>query len=358
MTPTFAREPWGAMPDGTEVERITLGDGAGFVARIITFGAAVQSLLVLDRDGRADDVVLGFDTAEGYLARRNMFGASVGRYANRIAGAAFTLDGVRHTLPANNGPNTLHGGPNGWDRHLWTVVDAGNDVSPAITLARTSPDGEEGFPGTVQAQLRFSVPDRSTLVMEWTATTDRPTVVNQTHHGFFNLGGPRQGGVLGHVLEIAADEYLPIDAASIPEDGPAPVAGTPFDFRRPTVISSRIRDGFGHNQQLRFARGYDHTWCLPGGHVAEPRLAARVFHPANGRVMEVLTDQPGIQFYSGNFLDGTTAGKGGRLHRQGDALCLEPHCWPDTPNRPDFPSARLDPGQTYRHRSVFRFSTH
>ena len=358
MPAALPRERWGTMPDGTPIERVALGDGAGFEARVITFGAAVQALSVPDRHGAAADVVLGFDDAAGYLARRTMFGATVGRYANRIAGASFALDGVVHRLPANNGANTLHGGPAGFDRHNWTIDDAGGGPAPFVRMSRISPDGEEGFPGTVHATVTYRVTAPGTLAMEWTATTDQATVVNLTHHGFFNLAGPGVdgvvdgGGILGHVVEVFSDAFLPVDASAIPRGGPEAVAGTPFDFRTPHVVGERIRVG---HEQMRLGKGYDHTWCLPGGRVAEPRLAARVHHPGSGRTMELLTDQAGVQFYSGNFLDGSVAGKGGRLCRQSDALCLEPQIWPDTPNRADFASARLDPGETYRHRSVFRF---
>lgn len=349
------RDIFGRMPDGRPVERLTLRGEAGFEVAIITLGASVQALHVPDRHGERADVVLGFETPEAYLALRSFFGATVGRYANRIAGAAFILDGKRHQLPANNGPNCLHGGTDGFDRALWTVEDAGAAPEPFVTLRHVSPDGDEGFPGTLTTRLTYRVVDGCSVALAFEATTDRPTVVNLSHHGFFNLAGIEQGeSVLDHELTIFADSVLPVDAALIPSGGPVPVAGTPFDFRSARPIGQCIREA---DEQLRLARGYDHCYRLAGGRTAEPRLAARVLHPQSGRGLELFTDQPGLQFYSGNMLDGTIAGKHGRLHRQSDAFCLEPQLFPDTPNRPDFPSTRLDPGEVYRHRSVFRFFT-
>lgn len=349
------RDIFGEMPDGRPVERLTLRGASGFEAAIITLGASVQALQVPDRHGERADVVLGFETPGAYLARRSFFGATVGRYANRIAGAAFTLDGKRYELPANNGPNCLHGGAEGFDRALWTVEDAGAMPEPFVTLRHVSPDGDEGFPGTLTTRLTYRVVDGCSLAITFEATTDSPTAVNLTHHGFFNLGGVEHGdSVLDHELTIFADSFLPVDAALIPYSGPVPVAGTPFDFRNGRPIGERIRKA---NEQLRLARGYDHCYRLAGGRTAEPRLAARVVHPQSGRGLDLLTDQPGLQLYTGNMLDGTIPGKHGRLHRQSDAFCLEPQVFPDAPNRPDFPSARLDPGETYRHRSVFRFFT-
>ncbi len=345
------RDLFGHLPDGTAVERFRLRGADGFEAAIITHGAAVQALHVPDRTGRLADVVLGHEELAPYVETRRFFGATIGRYANRIAGGAFTLDGARYTMAANNGPNTLHGGVEGFDRKNWQVVSAD---AGAVTLACVSPDGEEGFPGTVTARLTYALTGPRELTLSFEATTDRTTVVNLTHHGFFNLAGVETGGdVLDHVLTLPAAAYLPVDATAIPLAGPAPVAGTPFDFRTPTAIGARIR---GDHEQLRLGRGYDHNWCLGEGRAAAPVLAARVEHPGSGRVMELLTDQPGLQFYSGNFLDGTAAGKFGRLHRQSDAFCLEPQFWPDTPNRADFPSCRLEPGEVWRHVSVYRFS--
>lgn len=347
------RESFGTLPDGASVERVWLR-GESVEVGILTYGAAVQALHVPDRDGRPADVVLGHDALEPYLANRRYFGATVGRYANRIAGGTFTLDGHEFRLPVNDGRNSLHGGCYGFDRKNWTIETVGDLSHPSVTLSCVSPDGEEGYPGTLTTRVTYTLTGKSELTIALNATTDAATVVNLTHHGFFNLRGVEVGGdILDHVLTLHADRFLPVDADAIPLGGPAPVEGTPFDFRTPQPIGGRIRQA---DEQLRLGRGYDHNFCLEGGRTAAPRLAAKVEHPSSGRVMELLTDQPGLQFYSGNFLDGTAPGKFAQLHRQSDAFCLEPQAWPDTPNRPDYPSARLDPGQTYRHTSIYRFS--
>ncbi len=351
----MTREPFGQLPDGAVVDRIRLAAADGFAVAILTYGAAVQALDVPDRDGRLADVVLGHDTLAPYVADRRFFGATVGRYANRIAGAGFELDGVPYRLPRNDGPNSLHGGIEGFDRKVWTVAAVGDRPMPFVTLAHVSRDGEEGYPGTVTTRLTYSLSGPTELTIAIEAVTDRPTVVNITHHGFFNLGGAAAGGdILDHRLTIHADRFLPVDAQAIPLGAPDSVAGTPFDFRTPQPIGAGIRVA---HEQLRLGRGYDHNFCLGEGRTAQPRPAARVEHPPSGRVLELLTDQPGLQLYTGNFLDGAALGKYGRLYRQSDGLCLEPQTWPDSPNRPGYPSARLDPGQTYRHTSIYRFST-
>jgi aldose 1-epimerase len=348
-------EIFGHLPDGAAVEKVTLRGAGGFKLAIITFGAAVQALHVPDREGRCADMVLGHDHLAPYVADRQFFGATIGRYANRVAGGRFELDGRRIQLPVNDGPNSLHGGPDGFDRQLWRVQALDDRPTPSVTLSYASPDGEGGFPAALSARVTYALAGDSAFSITFQATTDRPTIVNLTHHGFFNLAGESGGGdVLDHRLTIEADAFLPTDAAGIPSGRPQPVAGTPFDFTRPRLIGERIRDAHG---QLRLRRGYDHNFCLRAGRVETPRAVARVEHPPSGRVMTLMTDQPGLQFYSGNFLDGSVAGKGGRLHRQSDALCLEPQIWPDAPNRPDFPSPRLNPEETYRHVSVFQFST-
>ena len=347
------RTPFGRMPDGTVVERIVLRGAEGFEAGIIPYGAALHTLHVRDRAGKSEDIVLGHDSFDEYLAQRKFLGATIGRYANRIANARFMLDGAAIRLDANNGPNMLHGGNDGFDRKLWRIVEVREAPEPAVVLAYTSADGEGGFPGTLEARVTYRISGAAELAVNFEATTDRPTMVNLTNHSFFNLDGAlSESQVLDHRIRIIADHFLATDATSIPLAGPPhPVAGTPFDFRQPQSIGARIRND---NEQLRRGRGYDHNFCLvPGDGV---RLAARVESPRSGRVMELLTNQPGLQFYSGNFLDGTLCGKSGRLYRQSDAFCLEPQVWPDTPNRPDFPSARLDPGRLYRHETIYRFS--
>ena len=353
-TPAVTRDGFGTLADGRAVERVRLRGAGGFEARIITYGAALQALLVPDAKGALADIVLGHDDAAGYEARRDFYGATIGRFANRIAGAAFELDGERIALPANDGANTLHGGPGGFDRVLWSVEAIEESDTPAVTLRHVSPDGESDFPGSLDVRVSFRLSAPGELTISYEAVTDRPTVVSLTNHSFFNLDGVAAGGdILDHVLTLAADSFLPTNAEAIPlPEPPRPVAGTPFDFRSGAAIGARIRED---DAQLRAGRGYDHNFCL--GISAQPRLAARVEATSSGRVMELLTNQPGLQFYSGNFLDGAAPGKYGRLHRQSDAFCLEPQAWPDAPNRGDFPSARLDPGETYRHVSIYRFST-
>ena len=351
---SVARAPFGAMPDGTVVERIIMRGADGFEAGIIPYGASVQSLMVPDRTGRSEDIVLGHDGLDGYLARRQYFGATVGRYANRIAGARFAIDGTAVSLDANNGPNALHGGLEGFDRKLWRIDSVAEQPEPTIVLSYISADGECGYPGRLDVRVVYRMTGPMALTMSYEATTDCPTIVNMTNHTFFNLNGALSGqNILDHQLMIPADHFLAVDATAIPLAGPpASVAGTPFDFRQSTAIGARIRD---NHEQVRLGRGYDHNYCLPPGDGV--RLAARLDAPQTGRVLELFTDQPGLQFYSGNYLDGSLAGKGGRLYRQSDALCLEPHAWPDTPNRPDFPSARLDPGKLYSRSIVYRFLT-
>jgi aldose 1-epimerase len=349
---SIARAPFGVMPDGTQVERVTLHGADGFEADIINFGATLHALKVADRAGRSEDILLGNDDLGGYLAQRRFFGATVGRYANRIAGACFMLDGHAVQLDANNGANMLHGGNDGFDRKLWRIVEIDEGPEPAVVLSCTSADGEGGFPGQVEVRAIYRLSGPSEVSLTYEAVTDRPTVVNLTNHAFFNLNGARSGmDILDHRLMISADHFLAVDVSAIPLAGPPrTVEGTPFDFRKPMPIGARIRD---QDEQLQRGRGYDHNYCLPPGY--EVRLAARLESPRTGRALDLLTDQPGLQLYSGNFLDGSYAGKGDLLYRQSDAVCLEPHAWPDTPNRPDFPSARLDPGQVYRRTMVYRF---
>jgi aldose 1-epimerase len=353
--PNIAREVFGHLADGTAVERVRLRGTNSFEIAIITLGAAVQSLHVPGREGHCADIVLGHDDLSAYLARRSLFGATVGRCANRIAGASFVLEGRRIEVTANNGANSLHGGAAGFDLRLWSIEALTDVPSPSVRLAYVSPDGEEGYPGKLDTRVTYTVTGGTGFSIVFEAETDRRTVVNLTHHSFFNLGGVATAvDVFDHELLMAANAYLPVDDALIPLGSSQPVAGTPFDFTRPQPIGARIRDG---HEQLRLGRGYDHNFCLDGGRTEQPRLAARVRHPASGRVMEILTDQPGLQLYSGNFLDGTVSGKHRRLHRQSDAFCLEPQAWPNAPNRPDYPSVQLDPGQVYRHHSIYRFST-
>jgi aldose 1-epimerase len=338
------------------VEAITLSNARGLTARIITYGAAIQSLLVPDRHEEVADVALGYPSMEGYLTKSEYFGATVGRVANRIALGRFTLDGKTYQTPVNNGPNALHGGTKGFDKVNWQVVDVKEGARASVTLRYVSPHMDQGYPGTLTTTATYSLDDQSnTLTVEYRATTDRPTVVNLSNHAYWNLAGEGSAeGAMGHLLTIPAEHYTPTDPNAIPTGEIRPVAGTVFDFRRPTPIGERVREG--RDQQIVWGKGYDHNWVVDRRLSREPRLLARVEDPGSGRVMHVLSNQPGIQFYSGNFLDATIVGKAGSLYRQGDAIVLEPQMFPDTPNRPEFGSVRLEPGQTYRNVIQFRFS--
>ena len=338
------REQFGELPDGRGVERWILGSGTTAVS-VLTYGAVLHSVRVPDAAGSVADVVLGYDDVDGYLSDIGFIGAVVGRYANRIAGGRFVLDGVEHLLPRNNGDTSLHGGPEGFHTRLWSA----REVADGVELSLTSPDGDMGFPGELAVTVTY-VLDHDGLSITYDAVTDRPTVVNLSNHAYWNLSG--SGSVEDHVLELPAGRFVAVDAGLVPA-GIEPVEGTPMDFREPHRIGERLRDA---TAQLQHARGYDHAWVLDGEGPGL-RRAARVTDPASGRVLEVLTDQPAVQFYSGNFLDGAAVGRGGRAYRQGDALCLETEHLPDSPNRPEFPSTVLRPGERYRTRTLHRFST-
>ncbi len=339
-------EQFGTMPDGRPVERYVLEDG-GVRAAVLTYGAVLQSVQAPDAGGRPAEVTLGYDDLAGYLDDTGYLGAVVGRFANRIGRARFSLDGVEHVLPANHGAACLHGGPEGFHTQLWSA----REVPGGVELSRTSPDGEMGFPGSVDVTVTYLLGEAG-LEVRYAATTDRPTVVNLTQHAYWNLAGA--GTVEDHVLRLAAGAFVAVDAELIPTEV-TPVDGTAMDFRSPRRIGDRVR---APEAQLRHARGYDHAWVLddadPAGGL---RTAAELHDPRSGRVLEVLTDQPSVQFYSGNFLDGSVAGRGGTALRQGDGLCLETQHLPDSPNRPDFPSTVLRPGEQYATRTVFRLST-
>lgn len=345
-------ESFGTTAEGQDVERWTLDNGR-IRAAIITWGGAIQSLEVPDRDGRPGNVVLGLRSTADYVATPAYFGAIVGRFGNRIGTAGFTLDGTAHELPANNGPNTLHGGPEGFDRRLWSAA-AGEGCS--VVLTRTSPDGEMGFPGTLSVEVVYTLTGDDELVIAYRATTDQATVVNLTSHSYFNLGGEGSDDVLGHRLHVPASRYTPVHEGLIPTGDLADVSGTPFDFRQERSIGERVRD---EHPQLLLARGYDHNLVLDREDVGDDglALAARVHEPVTGRVMEVRTTEPGLQLHSGNFLDGSVVGASGRAYRQGDGLCLETQHFPDSPNQPTFPSTVLRPGEVYTSRTVHRFST-
>jgi len=348
---TIASAPFGAVPDGTPVEIYTLRNSRGMEAGIMTYGGIVVSLKVPDKDGKFADVVLGYDNLNAYVANNPMFGALVGRYGNRIASGQFTLDGNTYTLAKNNGPNHLHGGIKGFDKKVWKVARAevGPD-GPRLELTYLSKDGEEGYPGNLSVTATYTLTEDNALRLDFTATTDKDTVCNLTHHSYFNLHGG--GDILGHLVYINADKFTPVDNTLIPTGELRPVAGTPLDFRTPTAIGARINST---DEQIKFGNGYDHNWVLnkKGEGLS---LAARVTEPASGRVMEVLTTEPGVQFYTANFLDGIT-GKYGWAYKPHDAVCFEPQHFPDSPNHPNFPSAELKPGETYHNTIIYKFST-
>jgi aldose 1-epimerase len=348
------RVDFGKLADGTAVEAVELSNATGVTARIITLGAAVQSLAIPDRHGKSADIVLGYATAAEYLAKPQYFGATVGRYANRIAGGHFTLDGKGYSLATNDGPNHLHGGLQGLDKVVWKIESVSGGSPARAVLVHVSPDGDGGYPGTLKVTATYSLGDKNELSIEYRATTDKPTIVNITNHSYFNLAGAAgTADVMNQRLTLFADAYTPVDKTLIPTGERRKVAGTVFDFRQPQAIGLRVRDG--RDEQIRFGRGYDHNFIL-NGTAGTLRPAARVEDPESGRVMEMLVSAPAVQFYSGNFLDGTVVGKGNRVYRQGDGLCLEPQVFPDAPNHADFPTARLDPGQVYINSIVWRFS--
>lgn len=352
---TARREAFGTLADGRPVEGIVLENGHGMRVRVLSYGAILQSVVVPDREGRAEDVVLGYDDLRGYLVAPNYFGATVGRYANRIRDGHFSLDGKTYTLATNDKTNALHGGVKGFDKRLWTVEEVAGGAAAHVTLAYTSADGEEGYPGTLKVKATYALDEQNRLTLTYQATTDAPTIVNITNHSFWKLAGePAPRGIYDELLTIPAEATTPVDRTLIPTGELRPVAGTPFDFRSPTRIGDRVRDG--RDPQIVFGQGYDENFVLARAPTAEPHLAARVEDRGNGRVMEVWSNQPGVQLYTGNFLDATAIGKGGHAYRQGDALALEPQLFPDTPNQPSFGSARLDPGETYRNIIVYRFS--
>jgi aldose 1-epimerase len=345
-------EEFGKTPAGEAVQIYTLTNAQGMEARITNYGGIVVSLKTPDRNGAFADVVLGHDTLDGYFQNSPYFGALIGRYGNRIAKGEFALDGKTYTLAKNNGPNSLHGGTKGFDQVVWKAEPLNSEDGPALSLTYVSADGEEGYPGTLNVKVVYTLTNDNALRIEYEATTDKKTVLNLTNHSYFNLKDAGATPILDHVLMINADRYTPVDATLIPTGELAPVEGTPFDFRQPTAIGTRIDDD---NQQLKFGMGYDHNFVLTRS-ADGLSLAATVSEPTTGRRMEVLTTQPGVQFYTGNFLDGTITGKGGTKYQQRTALCLETQHFPDSPNQPEFPSAVLEPGQTYQATTLYRFS--
>jgi aldose 1-epimerase len=347
---TSAR-PFGVLPDGHEVVEHTLDNGRGLVLKAINFGGIVTSLCCPDREGRSANVVLGFDNLADYVERNPNFGTLVGRYANRIRDGRFVLDGAAHALARNDGAHALHGGPTGFGKRWWAIAPrpTAADGGVALVLTLSSEDGEEGYPGRLDVEVTYTLKPTDAWRIDYRATTSRPTVVNLTHHAYWNLAGA--GTALDHELTLNASRFLPVDAGLIPT-GIADVEGTPFDFREPTQIGARIRSG---SPQLMGARGYDHCFVLDRAGAGGLVHAARLRDPRTGRVLEIETTQPGVQFYSGNFLDGRLRGAGSQAYRQGDGLCLETQHFPDSPNRPEFPSTVLRPGETFQSTTVHRF---
>lgn len=337
------------------MRQYTLKNTHGMELRVLDYGGIIVSLAVPDRTGRVDDVVLGFDRLEDYERSSPYFGAIIGRFCNRIARGRFTLDGRMYALATNNGRNHLHGGVKGFDKVVWEVSPFERQDSTGLVLRYTSPDGEEGYPGTLRTTVTYTLTEGNELIFDYEATSDRATPINLTQHSYFNLAGEGEGDVLGHVLTLNAQSFTPVDSTLIPTGEIRSVAGTPFDFRAPRAIGARIGQD---DEQLRYGRGYDHNFVLdkdPGA-PASATLAARLYEPSSGRVMEVHTTEPGVQFYSGNFLDGTLRGKRGAVYSPRSGFTVETQHFPDSPNHPEVPSTVLVPGAEYRSRTVFRFS--
>jgi aldose 1-epimerase len=343
---------FGTTPAGETVDVYTMTNPEGMEVRAITYGGIITVLRVPDRDGRLDDIALGFDNLEGYLKNPPFFGAIIGRYGNRIGRGRFTLDGKAYTLAINNAPNHLHGGVKGFDKVVWQAESFKKDDVVGVVFTHTSPDGDQGYPGNLSLRVTYTLTPRNELEVEYEATTDKPTPVNLTQHTYFNLAGDGSRDVLDHMLTLHASRYTPVDATLIPSGGLATVEGTPFDFRMPTAIGARIA---ANDAQIRYGNGYDHNYVIDRtseGLVA----AAHVMEPMTGRVLDVSTTEPGMQFYTGNFLDGTLMGKRGHVYKQRMGFCLETQHFPDSPNKPTFPNTILRPGETFRSKTVFAFS--
>jgi aldose 1-epimerase len=350
------RATFGAMPDGRTVESVTLTNGKGMSATVIAYGAALQSVIVPDQAGHKADVLLGYDNLQQYIDKGQYFGGTVGRFANRLAGGQFSIDGKRYQTPVNDGKNSLHGGTQGFDKVLWQIVSVKDGATASVTLRYVSRDGEQGYPGTMTVDATYSLDENDHLTIEYVAKTDKPTIANISNHSYWNLSGEgSQGGAMGHRVLIPAQTYLPTDAGSIPTGEFKPVAGTVFDFRTPHAVGDRVRDA--SDEQIVFARGYDHNWVIGRTVTSDQHLMAKVEDPTSGRGFELWSNQPGLQFYSGNFFDATTHGKSKHTYRMGDAIVMEPQIFPDAPNQQGFPDAKLMPGQTYRNVMTYRFTT-
>ena len=348
------KKPFGKTPDGQPVDLYVLSNKNGVEAAITNYGGAVVSLKVPDRNGKFGDVVLGYDALDGYVNDKSYFGAIVGRYGNRIGHAQFSIDGKTYTLAKNNGENSLHGGIKGFNKAVWAAKELPAKNGQSLELTYLSKDGEEGFPGNLHVRVVYTLTDSSELKIEYSATTDKKTVVNLTNHTYFNLAGPGSGDILGHQLVIEADKFTPVDASLIPTGELRDVPGTPLDFGKATAIGARIDQD---DEQLKLGHGYDHNFVLRRAAGAPISLAARVVEPNTGRVLEVWTTEPGVQFYTGNFLDGTARGKGGLAYARRSAFCLETQHFPDSPNQPKFPSVVLNPGEKYSTTTTYKFTT-
>lgn len=348
---TVVRAPFGVLASQDSVHVFTLTNANGVELRALDYGGLVVSLRTPDRTGTLGDIVLGYDNIDGYVASSPYFGALVGRYANRIAKGRFTLDGTSYHLAVNNGPNALHGGLKGFDKVVWRAEPKQDSSSVGVVLSYTSKDGEEGYPGTVNIRVTYTLTDRNEFAIDYSATTDKATPINLTQHSYFNLGGDGSGDVLGHVVAIDADRFVPIDSTLIPTGALSPVAGTPFDLRQGVAIGAHIDES---HQQLKNARGYDHSFAINRTGLGLVH-AVRVVEPKSGRTLDVATTEPAIQFYTGNFLDGTNVGKGGHVYQRRNGFCLEAQHFPDSPNQPAFPTTILRPGAEYRSRTVYTF---
>jgi len=334
---------------GKEVYLLTLTNKAGNVIRLTNYGAKINWIEVPDKNGKKDNVTYGFDTFEETLAGDMSFGSTVGRYANRIANGKFSLDGVEYNTPLNNGKNTLHGGPAGWHSVVWNTEILKGTEFPSVKFSYVSPDMEEGFPGTVNAELIYTWTDKNEIIMDYSCTTDKKTVINMTNHAYFNLHGAGNGDILDHEVTIKASAFTPVDSFMIPTGEIRPVAGTPFDFNTPHTVGERIGENY---DQLILGNGYDHNYVLDN----KEEVDATVYEPVSGRMLEIITDQPGLQLYTGNFLNGKNIGHGGKAYNYRGALCLESGHYPDSPNHPDFPTTTLNPGEKYKTTTIYRFS--
>ena len=353
MKPSVKKDSFGKLADGTPVDSYTLTNKNGVEVKITNYGATITSIKVPDRSGKFDDVTLGYDSIDGYLAKNPHLGAVAGRFANRIAKGEFNLNGKAYKLAKNNGENHLHGGPKGFYQAMWTATPIESGDTVGVTLKYLSKDGEEGYPGNLDVTVTYTLNGENALKIGYAATTDKDTILNLTNHSYFNLAGAGNGDILGHQLKINSEQITPVDSTMIPTGDVKPVAGTPFDFSKLTAIGARIND---QDEQLILGKGYDHNFILNVNNtLATP--AAEVYEPTTGRVMDVFTNQPGVQLYTGNFLDGTITGKGGKVYKQRYGFCLETQHYPDSPNKPNFPTVVLKPGQQFDSTTIFKFST-